>query len=159
MIQTLEVSLSNTSQIVSADWVLPDKDNKIKDVDHNVVIARTTDVLNNSENSNVNRMYKRYQEKWKKYMKEVKLENVKDEEAVDKALLGFFIQQSTVYAPSTLYVIYSCINSWLIMTHGFRINKFLRVNRYLKAATARYVGRKSKVLRADEVDILLKFCQ
>ena len=135
-----------------------DEEDKVKDVDHNVVIATTTDVLNNSENGNVNKMYRRYQAKWIAYMKQVNLVDIKNENEVDKALLGFFIEQSTHSSPSTLYVIYSCVNSWFIMNHGYRINDCLRVNKYLKAATSRYVARKSKVLKVDEVDLLLRFC-
>ena len=104
-------------------------------------------------------MYQRYQAKWIEYMEETRLVDMTNKDEVDKALLGFFINQSAIYAPSTLYVIYSCVNSWFIMNHGFRINSCLRVNKFLKQATSRYVGKKSKVLNADEVDILLKFCQ
>lgn len=88
----------------------------VSDVDHCVVIQATTDVINSSK-AGVRYMYSRYQTKWLDYMKKIKLANVKDENEADKALLGFFIEQSTLYAPSTLYVIYSCVNSWFIMNH------------------------------------------
>ena len=130
---------------------------KVTDIDHKVVIAATTDVLHSSKEK-VRNMYTRYQDKWLKYVKRVGLTEMTNENKVDRALLGFFIEVSTTYAPSTLYVIYSCINSWFIMNHGWRINNCLRVNRYLKMTTSTYVSQKSKVLTADEIDILLKFC-
>ncbi len=133
------------------------RNEKAKDIDHKVVIATTTKVLNNTP-THVQKMYERYQKKWIAYMERTRLQDVSDKDVVDKALLFFFLEINANYAPSTLYVIYSCINSWFIMNHGYKLNNCLRINRFLKLTTSTYVANKSKVLSADEIDILLKFC-
>ena len=49
------------------------KNEKVSDIDHNAVIATTTDLLSSSK-STVRKMYERYQEKWLQHMKDVNLE-------------------------------------------------------------------------------------
>ena len=71
----------------------------------------------------------------------------------------FFVEQGKVYAPSSLYVIYSCVNHWFINTYGFKLNGLLKLNRYLKAMTSTYVCKKSRVFSPEEMDRLLMCCQ
>jgi len=73
-------------------------------------------------------------------------------------LLAFFIKLGQDYAPSTLYVIYSCINHHFITVNGYKLNTMLRLQRFLKLNTSTYVCKKSKVFSSEQVDILLKYC-
>ena len=124
----------------------------------------TTDLLDVYPVSKTKHMYKRYQEKFLAFASESKV-NVKkmveqkSKLTLDNFLTQFFVTQGLIYAPSSLYVIYSCINHWFISNHGFKLNGLLKLNRYLKAVTSSYVCKKSKVFSPEEIDALLLFCQ
>ena len=109
-------------------------------------------------------MYKRYQAKFLAFARETnvnidKMVAEKNKLTLDNFITKFFVVQGMVYCPSSLYVIYSCINHWFISTYGFKLNGLLKVNRYLKAVTSSYVCKKSKVFSPEEIDSLLMFCQ
>jgi len=107
-------------------------------------------------------MYKRNQEICLAFAREnnININKVVEEKSkltLDNFITKFFVTQGMVYCPSSLYVIYSCINHWFISTYGFKLNSLLKVNRYLKAVTSSYVCKKSKVFSPEEIDALLMF--
>ena len=105
-------------------------------------------------NRNTRRMYLRYQEKWKEHVRDNNIENEVD----DVALRNFFKTLRGHYAPSTLWVIYSCVNHYFIEVHGKNLKNFPRLSKYLKGATEKYVAKKSKVFSPEQMDAILAFC-
>ena len=71
----------------------------------------------------VNNMYARYQEQWKVFVRKKK---VKDEYN-DIKLLEFFKSIRNNYSPSTLWVIYSCLNSYFIDEYGKNLKNLPRL--------------------------------
>jgi len=108
--------------------------------------------------SKTEKMYKRYQQMWIRYAAEKQINNRTTKDALDNYLLTFFIELGNHYAPSSLYVIYSCINHHFITQNGFKLNKMLRLQRFLKLNTSTYVCKKSKVFSSEQIDVLLKYC-
>ena len=101
-------------------------------------------------------MYQRYQKKWVSYALEHKLNKSTNKDLLDKKLYEFFVGFGKEYAPSTLYVMYSCINHYFISNFGYKLNKMLRLQRYLKHNTSTYVCKKSKVFTSEQIDQILK---
>ena len=104
---------------------------------------------------NTRRMYERYMNKWKDYVKEKKIKN----ETNDVTVRDFFKSLRGQYAPSTLWVIYSCVNTYFQETHGTNLKNYSRLQRYMKAQSSKYVCAKSKTFSAEELDAVLTFCQ
>jgi len=75
-------------------------------------------------------MYERHQNLWKGYC----LENMipKGEECNDQLLKKFFVGLEQKYAPSTLWVVYSCVSSFFVEKYGKNLNSFARLSRFLK---------------------------
>ena len=103
----------------------------------------------------VNNMYSRYQEQWKLFVSKKKVK----EEYDDKKLLEFFKQIRNKYAPSTLWVIYSCLNSYFIDSFGKDLKQLPRLSKYLKRETHLYVAKQSKVFKPEEIHKVLLHCQ
>ena len=61
-----------------------------------------------SRSPKVTAMYKKHQARWHAFMKRHGVEDVFDQ----TAMMEFFEELNREYKPSTLWVIYSCINSW-----------------------------------------------
>jgi len=134
------------------------KNEKTQAIDHKYLLTETDDLLKDKKTKTKSeKMYERYQKKWLEYAKGKKFKNFKSTDDVDCILVDFFHLMAMMYAPSTLYVIYSCVNSWFIDKHGYKLDVCLRVNKYLKQTTSTYVTKKSKVLTATQVDYLLKY--
>ena len=99
-------------------------------------------------------MYERYQNMWFEYREENKIEIELD----DKYLLDFFQKQKYNFAPSTIWVIYSCINSYFIETHNINLKTFPRLTKYLKNITSKHVCKKSMTLDSKQVDSVISTC-
>lgn len=124
-------------------------------IDEQVIIDRATKYMNQTKDR-VNKMYERYQEMWKGYC----IENLitTDKECEDKYLLAFFKEKEDKYAPSTLWVIYSCINAYFIDKFGKNLREYPRLTRYLKRQTHTYVTKKSKVFTPHQMEEGINKC-
>ena len=101
-------------------------------------------------------MYQRYQEQWITYKNEFKI----TEEFNDLQLMKFFKVVRSKYAPSTLQVIYACLNAYFIDKFGKNLNTLPRLTRYLKSQTHLYVTKKIKCFSAEQIHaILSKRCE
>jgi len=89
-------------------------------------------------------MYKWYQNKQLEYAKGKKFKSFKSKDDVDCILVDFFHLMAKMYAPSTLYVIYCCVNSWFFEKHGYKLDACLRVNKYLKQTASPYSCKKAR---------------
>ena len=103
-------------------------------------------------------MYQRYQRGWVSYALEHKVNKKTPKDLLDQHLLAYFVNVGKEYAPSTLYVIYSCINHYAITNYGFKLDTMFRLQRFLKLNTSTYVCKKSKVFSSEQMDIVLKYC-
>ena len=76
----------------------------------------------------------------------------------DLALIAFF-EELQNYQPSTLWVIYSCINAHYKMKHKINLNTWTRLREYLKNKTKDYIANKAATFGNDEIDkaILMYF--
>jgi len=134
-----------------------DKDTMEKD---NVAFQEEATIMLESafENKKTSLMYQRYQKKWVKFALENKLNKDTDKNLLDQKLYQFFVGFGKQYAPSTLYVMYSCINHYFISNFGYKLNTMLRLQRYLKHNPSTYVCKKSKVFTSEQIDQILKHC-
>jgi len=91
-----------------------------------------------------NAVYERYQKMWKAHCKKYKI--AKKEETNDVHLLGFFNQMRKIYKPSTMWVVYSCVNRYLRFNFDKNLNHYVyKIQTLLKNYSSRYVAKKSKV--------------
>jgi len=121
------------------------KNKKTQAIDHKYLLTETDDLLKDKKTKTKSeKMYERYQKKWLEYAKGKKFKNFKSKDDVDCVLVDFFHLMAMMYAPSTLYAIYSCVNSWFIDKDGYKLDACLRVNKYLKQTTSTYVTKKAK---------------
>lgn len=132
------------------DLLLLTRPENEKDTDD--VLEATDHLLN--MNAQTVRMYRRYEAKWKSYVQEKGVRN----EVNDVALRNFFKSLRSTYAPSTLWVIYSCVNNYFKEAHGCDLKTFPKLARYLKAQSSSYVSNKSKTFTAEEIDAVLMYC-
>ena len=101
-------------------------------------------------------VYERYQNMWKAHCKKYKI--AKKEETNDVHLLGFFNQMRKIYKPSTMWVIYSCINRYLRFNFDKNLNHVYKIQTLLKNYSSRYVAKKSKVFIPDQMHTILMTC-
>ena len=128
----------------------------VNEDDINAIISKTKDLLDKKKSeSEVNKMYTRYQNLWTDFCAK---NGVKDEYN-DVALVQFFKSLHGRYAPSTKWVIYSCINSRIIDVYGCNLKNLPRLRKYLKLETQLYVAKKSKTYDAKEMHHVLTVLQ
>ena len=80
------------------------------------------------------------------------------EECNDKNLRDFFKGLEEKYAPSTLWVVLSCVNCYFVEKFGKKLKEFPHLTRFLKNKTHRYVITKSKVLTPEQIQEGLMRC-
>ena len=114
-------------------------------------------ILDKMQNGRVKKMYERYQNLWHDYIKKERVSV--GQEYNDVKLVGFFQQISKKYAPSTLWVIYSCLNSYFINMKGVNLKALPRLTKFLKNVTHTYVSKKSKVFSPKQIHQVLSYCQ
>ena len=79
------------------------------------------------KNKSSEAMHKRYQNLWHDYFCHKKTKD----ELKDVVLTAFFKSIKTKYAASTLWVIYSCINSYMIDQCGCNLRSLVRLTRHI----------------------------
>ena len=114
----------------------------------------TCDSMDSLAVNKVKNMYARYQLQWKLFVEKKKVKDEYD----DTKILEFFKSIRKKYAPSTLWVIYSCLNAHFIDKFGKDLKHLPRLTRYLKQETHRYVAKQSKVFKPEEIHTVLMFC-
>ena len=132
------------------DVKLPAKENEIA---HELIEEKTNSYLH-LKKGRVQKMYQQYQDQWKKF---VEANSVK-EEVSDQDLVKFFKIKRGKYAPSTLWVIYACLNAYFIEDFGVNLNRLPRLTRYLKAQTHLYVTKKSKCFSPEDIHQIMEHC-
>jgi len=139
------------------DYRNSDKDTMEKD---NIAFQEEATKMLDSvfENKKTSCMYQRYQVKWVRFALENKLNKGTDKDLQDQKLYEFFVAYGKEYAPSSLYVMFSCINHYFITNFDYKLNTMLRLQRYLKHNTSTYVSKKSKVFTSEQIDEILKKC-
>ena len=85
-------------------------------------------------------------------------ENKVKNEVSDQDLVEFFKAHRARYAPSTLWVIYACLNSYFIDKFGINLNALPHLTRYLKGQTHLYASKKSKCFSSEKVHAVLMHC-
>ena len=103
-----------------------------------------------SKNPKVLAMYKKYQNKFHVFVKQNKVPMDEPEsKLVEDALIAFFAELK--YAPSTLWVIFSCINSYFQQDFRVNMNGFPNLRRVLKQQTEHYVCSKAAVFTPEQI--------
>ena len=100
-----------------------------------------------SNNPKVQKMYKKYQTMWFKFMETNKCEDFMDQ----KAMIAFFHELNDQYKPSTLWVIYSCLNSWYLMEYNFDLKDFKSLRKMLKQKTEHHVATKAACFSPEDI--------
>lgn len=101
-------------------------------------------------------VYDRYQQFWKDYCKKFKI--APNQECNDVYLLGFFTKMKRMYKPSTLWVIYSCINRYFRFHHNKNLRDVYKIQSLLKNNSSCYVAKKSKVFTPEQMHKILVTC-
>ena len=147
---------------VSADSILSQEEiteevqdemfiNKLDDSGINQLTLATDQILKEamaSKSPKVQRMYTNYQAKWFNFMKRYGVEDYLDE----TAMIAFFQELQRDYKPGTLWVIYSCINSWYVMNKKVNLNSWPRLRLVLKNFSEMYVAKKASTFTAKQVE-------
>ena len=124
------------------------KNDEIHDDDLEDVIKLTEKLLKESYSKTKTRQqYTRYQNLWKTF---VAKENL-TEEYNELMLVKFFYTLKGRYAPSTLWVVFSCVNAYFVDKYGITINGLPRLKKYLKNETSGYVCKKADTFDADQM--------
>ena len=100
-----------------------------------------------SNNLTVKDMYRRWQNRWLTFMKKHNVTYIHD----DLATIAFF-DELLSYAPSTLWVIFSCINAHYKMKYQINLNTWNRLREYLKNKTKDYIANKAAKFENDQID-------
>ena len=124
------------------------KDDEIHEDDIQKVIDVTTALIhNNYKNEQVCKLYVRYQTLWVTFVVEHNVTNEYD----NARLLQFCMKCREKYVPSTLWVIYCCVNTSFINKMGVSLKGLPCTHRYLKMETLYYVCKKAATFNTDEV--------
>ena len=76
----------------------------------------------------------------------------------DVCLTAFFQSIKTKYARSTLWVIYSCIDSYMIDKFGANLKNLVHLTKFIKTETLYYVAKISKTFSAEQIHELIAHC-
>ena len=132
-----------------------DNCNELSQEDFEGVVQFSSHVLDHQDKTTKsNKIYARYQKMWLDFYHEHGRGNPFN----DLLMKSFFEEKRKQYAPSTLWVIYSCINSYYIDAYNYNLNQFPRLTKYLKNLTARYVKTKSRILGPEAIHKVLEYC-
>ena len=93
-------------------------------------------------NKNSEATYKCYQNLWQDYIRQKNINNEMDE----VCLTVFFQSIERKYAGNILWVIYSCINSYMIDKFGANLKNLVRLSKYIKTNTLHYIAKKKNIL-------------
>ena len=129
--------------------------NELSQEDFEGVVQFSSQIINQQDKTTrTNKMYARYQEQWLDFY----YKNGQGDPFDDILMKAFFEEKRKQYAPSTLWVIYSCVNSYYIDAYNYKLKLFPRLTKYLKNLTARYVKTKSRILGPEEIHTVLEYC-
>lgn len=142
--EKIDSSLAAVSEDVEETLLNSKLPEKEEDICLDVLEARTNTYLYEKKGK-VQKMYQRYQNQWKEFVRKNNVEKDLD----DQALVRFFKEKRSRYAPSTLWVVYACVNAYVIDKYGISLKTMPRLARYLKAQTHLYVTTKSKTFTPE----------
>ena len=103
------------------------------------------------------RLYTRYQNLWKSFC--IKCHVAEDNEFNEAHLVSFFTQLKHDYKPSTMWVVYSCVNQYFRRKHGKNLKALYKLQSFLKNSSSRCVSKKSKVFTPEQMHSILMVCQ
>ena len=133
-----------------------DASGNIRDFEYDLVHDYTEDIHEGLSKAS-GRLYSRYQSLWKAYC--VKFHISKDNEYNEIHLLRFFNDLKQSYKPSTMWVIYSCINHYFRYQFEKNLKDLFKLQSFLKNFSSRYVSKKSKVFTPEQMHTILMVCQ
>lgn len=110
-----------------------------------------------SKNKKVMDMYTKYQKMWAAFATRNKLILSDLDRTVEDGLVTFFheLENEKKYKASTLWVVYSCINSWFQEKYRKNLNEFVALRKYLKQKTGHYVANKAAVFTPEQIHELV----
>ena len=117
---------------------------------------RATELLEKAyanKSPKVLKMYTKHQNKWFDFMKRNNVEDFMDQDA----MVAFFHEMAQEYRPSTLWVIYSCINSWYSIEKNVNLKSMKALRKFLKSKTEHYVGTKAAVFSPEEIHKMVRY--
>ena len=153
--EATEQSIEKVSETLFEDVLLDAKlPNECDEIDLDLMEDHTCEAIGKLSVTKVQGMYARYQLQWQQFVEKKKIKN----EVSDVKLLDFFKSIRKKYAPSTLWVIYSCLNSYFIDKYGKNLREMPRLTKYLKKETHLYVAKQSLVFKPDEIHSVLIHC-
>ena len=133
-----------------------DADGSIRDFEYDLLHKFTEDMhVGLTETSG--RMYTRYQSMWKAYCSKYHVKKCSEYNEVH--LLAFFNQLKSTYKPSTMWVVYSCVNHYFRHQYGKNLKDLFKLQSFLKNYSSRYVSKKSKVFTPEQMHTVLMVCQ
>ena len=139
-----------------------DETGLMRDMEYDI-LAETTNSLFEDETSSKlglslrsSKMYDRYQNLFKDFCKVNRIPVNKRYD--DQMLVKFFASLKNTYSPSTIWVIYSCVNRLFIAQEGKKLNDLPRLRIFLKNLSSRYVAKKSKVFSPEQIHTVLMNC-
>ena len=131
-----------------------DEHGQLNDEDLKELQNQGENMVRGKTNKNSESTYKRYQNLWQDYFRQ---KNIKDN--MDYVCLTAFFQSiERKCAGGTLWVIFGCINSYMIDKFGAKLKNFVHLTKYIKTVTLHYVAEKSKIFSAEQIHEVIAHC-
>ena len=73
-------------------------------------------------------------------------------------LMAFFQSIKRKYVRSTLWLVYSYINSYMIDKYGANLKIFVQLTKYIKTKISHYVAKKYKTFTAEQLHDVISHC-
>ena len=131
-----------------------DNNGEVNDDDIVTIYENGKKLVSSSTNPKVQKMYKTDQDLWHMFVKRKTITN----EMQNQTFTEFLKSLKSRYAPSALWLVYSCVNSYVIDTCWFNLKGYPRLSKFLKNMTANYVATKSRTFSVEQIYDFLLHC-
>ena len=133
------------------------EDTPLSDRDYDLIANECQDIFENGYTNETQKMYQRYQELWFVYRDSMIVSPSLRNEYNDVLLRSFFKTMRKKYSPSTLWVLFSCVNRYFVDQYGVKLNSLPRLKAYLKVVTQKYVTKKSKTFDSEQMHAIFSY--
>ena len=128
-----------------------DKENDVMDVEFDALMSYSRKLMMGATNEKSRKVYDRYQKMYLTYLTLYSLDPLNPQSPQT-----FFVVLHHKYSGSSLWTIYSCVNSWYKATHGFDLKTMPMVTALMKTVTANHVIKKAPTFTSNEISTIFK---
>ena len=126
-------------------------DKDLIDVEFSALLSYSTNLMMSTGNAQTKKVYERYQTMYKAYLKLYSLHPKNP-----KSMQTFMVVLHHKYSGSTLWTIYSCVNSWYKANHSFNLKDWPVLTGLMKTITANHVIKKAPTFSETNMEAIFK---